>query len=56
LIKGLVRDSRRLAEQLPCGLARHRRLTPRYRQLVADAASAEMRTFLEAIRQEYQTL
>jgi len=34
----------------------HRRLTSRYRQLVADAASAEMRTFLEAIRQEYQTL
>ena len=43
----------------------HRRLTPRYRQLVADAAStkrvhhlrspAEMRTFLEAIKQEHRT-
>jgi adenylate kinase family enzyme len=44
----------------------HRRLTPRYRQLVADAAPTkhvhhlrspvEMRTFLEAIQQEHQTL
>ena len=44
----------------------HRRLTPRYRQLVADAAPTkhvhhlrspvEMRTFLEAIKQEHQTL
>ena len=43
----------------------HRHLTPRYRQLVADTAStkqvhhlkspAEMRTFLEAIRQEHRT-
>jgi adenylate kinase family enzyme len=43
----------------------HRRLTPRYRQLVADAAStkrvhhlrspAEMRSFLEAINQELRT-
>jgi adenylate kinase family enzyme len=43
----------------------HRRLTPRYRQLVADAASikqvhhlkspAEMRTFLEVIKQEHRS-
>ncbi len=43
----------------------HRHLTPRYRQLVADAAStkqvhhlkspAEMRTLLKAIEQEYRT-
>jgi hypothetical protein len=43
----------------------HRHLTPRYRQLVADAAStkrvhylrspAEMRSFLEATEQEYRT-
>jgi hypothetical protein len=41
----------------------HRRLTPRYRQLVADAAAlkrvhhvkspAEMTAFLDAIRREY---
>ena len=44
----------------------HRRLTPRYRQLVADAAStkqvhhlrspAGMGIFLEAVRQEYKTI
>ena len=43
----------------------HRRLTPRYRELVANVVStkqvhhlrspAEMRGFLEAIKQEYQT-
>jgi adenylate kinase family enzyme len=43
----------------------HRRLTPKYRQLVAEAAStkrahhlkspAEIRTFLEAINEEYRT-
>jgi adenylate kinase family enzyme len=43
----------------------HRRLTPRYRQLVADAAPtkqvhhlrspAEMRTFLEAIKREHRS-
>jgi adenylate kinase family enzyme len=46
----------------PC----HRQLTPRYRQLVADASSskrvhhlkspAEMKAFLRAVKQEYQNI
>ena len=44
----------------------HRRLTPRYRQLVADASSskrvhhlkspAEMKAFLQAVKQEHQSI
>ena len=44
----------------------HRQLTPRYRQLVADASSskrvhhlksaAEMKAFLQAVKQEHQSI
>jgi adenylate kinase family enzyme len=74
LVKGLFRDPEGWPENSPIWSSTldsyrvlwlcHRRLTPRYRQLVADASSskrvhhlkspAEMKAFLQAVEQEHQ--
>ena len=76
LVKGLFLNPEGWPENTPVWISSmssyrvlwlcHRRLTPRYRQLVADAASskrvhhlkssAEIKAFLQAVKQEHQSI